>query len=147
MTEKKYFAKALVSNRIIDTSGNFIPFEAVGDGTGIIETSSKPVIDAIEKFISERRAGVYAITSAEYDERKKKASESQSQLASSPQPSLFRVTKEFQQPHQKSEDAAEVNPKSLASEQAKAPVAEQVQQETTVIKPTVGRPPKREKPQ
>lgn len=72
--KSKTYLKEIVSHRIRDSKGMPIPFTAIGDDMGFLETNDPVLINELDTMIKQRRGGVREITSAdELEELKKKA--------------------------------------------------------------------------
>lgn len=69
----RYFLKELISNKVWSTKGYAIPFEDIGDDTGLLVTNHPGLIEEIEIAISRRRGGIREILESEVEEVKKKA--------------------------------------------------------------------------
>lgn len=68
---KKYFRKEIVSTPLYLKGGGRVPFVALGDDVGILETDDAALIGQLEVAIKRRMGGVVAITAEEFEELKK----------------------------------------------------------------------------
>lgn len=68
---KKYFRKEIVSTPLFLKVGGKVPFVALGDDIGILETEDATLIGQLEVAIKRRMGGVVAITAEEFEELKK----------------------------------------------------------------------------
>jgi len=82
----RYFIKQLVSNPIYTPGGTQVPWEEIGDDSGLLCTEHPILIKTLEDAMAHRRGGVREISEEQIEEYKKKASEAQSRRDSAVQP-------------------------------------------------------------
>jgi len=79
----RYFLKEVVSNKIwLQTTGAPVPWEPVGDDTGIFTTDNTAIANELDMAVARGVGGVVIIDEAQYQEYKKKANAAQSPLSS-----------------------------------------------------------------
>ena len=79
----RFFLKEVMSNRLwLQTTGAPVPWEPVGDDTGIFTTDNIAIANELDMAVARGVGGVVIIDEAKYSELKKKANAGQSPLSS-----------------------------------------------------------------
>jgi len=133
----RYFLKELVSNKLFLPNGARVPFEDVGDDTGILATSDGFIISEMEKAIHRHVGGVIEIDQAQYEDLKKNPRKPARSLNYRDEREMRRVVQDLQRQLDAARGTAAAVKQQEAARPAQAPSA------PVVVPKTIPRPPTR----
>jgi len=133
----RYFLKELVSNKLFLPNGARVPFEDVGDDTGILATSDGFIISEMEKAIHRHVGGVIEIDQAQYEDLKKNPRKPARSLNYRDEREMRRVVQDLQRQLDAARGAAAAVKQQEAARPAQEPSA------PVVVPKTIPRPPTR----
>ena len=123
----RYFVKEIVSNPIRLKSGRPVPWEEVGDDTGVISTNDPSLIEELESAAKRQVGGIRAVTLEEFEDVKKKSGAEELRKLS-----LFKANNQFREVRLAGDAAPVVELKPLPAASQVSPAGQPIATPTTL---------------